>query len=368
MDLSARILDICKAIQQVPAPTFHEQERAAFVHGLFEKEGLTDVHFDSVGNVYGYIPGLSDDKFIVVSAHLDTVFPAETDLSLREEGKKLYGAGIGDNSLGVAGLFGVLWMMQEQNIKFPGGIWLVANICEEGLGDLNGMREIVKKFGVDAHAYLILEGTAYRQIYHRGLGVKRYEVKVNTEGGHSWGDYGKPSAIHEIAKFVSMLTAFEISTSPRTSMNVGIIEGGTSINTIASEARIEIDLRSEGSQELRDLAAKVEKATDEQSRDGVKFSRKVIGDRPSGMIPEDHALVKIAKDAVISQGDEPFCTIGSTDANIPLSFGYPAVTIGLTTGGGVHTIHEYIDIAPLEKGFSQMFEIVKNIWAIQKEG
>jgi acetylornithine deacetylase/succinyl-diaminopimelate desuccinylase-like protein len=364
MKISDRILNICKVIQQVPAPTFHEHERAAFVLELFEKEDLTDVHLDAVGNVYGYIPGESDDKFIVVSAHLDTVFPIETDLSLREDGNKLYGAGIGDNSLGVAGLFGLLWVMQEQEIKFPGGIWLVANVCEEGLGDLNGMREIVKKFGGDAHAYLILEGTAYRQIYHRGLGVKRYEVKVNTEGGHSWGDYGKPSAIHEIAKFISSITDIEIPSIPRTSINVGIIEGGTSINTIAPEARIEIDLRSEGSRELRDLAAKVEKAVDDQNREGVKFSRKVIGDRPSGMIPEEHALVKIARDAVLAQGDEPVCTIGSTDANIPLSFGYPAITVGLTTGGGVHTIHEYIDIAPFEKGISQMLEIVKNIWTI----
>jgi len=364
MELTAKILEICKAIQQVPAPTHCEKKRAEFVLEEFKKEGLIDTHIDTLGNVYGFIPGESDKKSIIVSAHLDTVFPSDTDLNLKEEEGRIYGPGIGDNSLGVAGLFGLLWMLREENIVLPGGVWLVANVCEEGLGDLRGMREVVKIFGDDAFAYLVLEGTGFRQLYHRGLGVKRYEVKVITEGGHSWGDYGKPSAIHEIAGFVSAITSIKLPDIPRTSLNVGIIEGGTSINTIAAEARIELDLRSEGNSELAELASKVEKAVNDHSREGFEYRIKVIGDRPSGMISEDHALIKLAKDAVISQGEEPLCTIGSTDANIPLSLGFPAVTIGLTTGGGVHTIQEYIDKTPLKKGMQQLFEIVKNVWSI----
>ncbi len=364
MSISEKTIDLCKEIQQIPAPTFQENRRAVFIRDKFLEEGLTEVHMDAVGNVYGFIPGIGDEKFVVVSAHLDTVFPSDIDLSLKVEGKRIYGPGVGDNSLGVAGLFGLLWMLQEEDSKVPGGIWLVANTCEEGLGDLKGMREVVKKFGDDALAYLILEGTAFKQIYNQGLGVKRYEVKVRTEGGHSWGDFGKPSAIHEISKLITEITSIEISINPRTSMNVGIIEGGTSINTIAPTARFEIDLRSESSKELKELASKVEESVNAKDRDGVNFSYSVIGDRPSGMISEDHVLVKIAKDALISVGDEPHCSIGSTDANIPLSLGFPAITIGLTTGGGVHTIHEYIDIPPLKKGMKQLFDIIKNIWSI----
>jgi len=200
------------------------------------------------------------------------------------------------------------------------------------------------------------------------LRLKRYEVKVNTEGGHSWGDFGRPSAIHEIASLITEITSIEISDNPRSSLNVGIIEGGTSINTIAPEARIEIDLRSESSKELKGMASKVEVAVKAMARESVDFTIKVIGNRPSGMILEDHELVKIAKDALISLGDDPLCSVGSTDANIPLSLGFPAITIGLTTGGGVHTIHEYIDILPLEKGMKQLFDIVKNIWTIQGDG
>lgn len=361
MDIISKTIEICKLIQQIPAPTFEEEKRAKFVFNQFKKEGLSDVHQDIEGSVYGYLPGMQNDKFIVLSAHLDTVFPSDTNLEQKEDSDRIYGAGIGDNSLGVAGLFGLLWMIEEREERFPGGIWFVANVCEEGLGDLRGMRKVVDKFGSDPLAYLILEGTGYKQIYHRGLGVKRYEVSVKTEGGHSWGDYGKPSAIHEISNFVSKVTKFKISNEPRTSMNVGIIEGGTSINTIASDARVEIDLRSEDNLELNKLASLFEEEIQAQNKDGVTYKIKVIGERPSGMISEEHSLVKIAKDVIISNGGTPNCTIGSTDANIPLSQGYPAITLGLTTGGGVHTIQEYIDVDPIEKGIIQVYQVIERI-------
>lgn len=367
MKIHSKVIELCKQIQQIPAPTFHEQERAKFVKDLFSKEGLKDVHQNKNGNVYGYLPGISDEEFLVVSAHLDTVFPIETNLEIKQDGDKLYGPGIGDNSLGVAGLFGLIWMLKNSEIILPGGIWFCANVCEEGLGDLKGMRDIVDKFGDKPKGYVILEGVGYSQIYHRGLGVKRYEISVTTEGGHSWGNFGQPSAIHEIAKFVNALMNFEIPNKPRTSFNVGIIEGGTSINTIAAEARIELDLRSESNQELIVFSKKVEEWIQDQKTQGVEFNIKVIGDRPSGEIFSSHPLVNLAAETIIVLGDEPLLLIGSTDANIPLSLGYPAITIGLTNGGGVHTVNEFIDTTPLKKGLIQLFEIVIKVWSLDKE-
>ena len=181
-----RVLDIAVAIQQIPAPTFEEGQRAAFLRDRFQDEELCDVSIDGVGNVYGRLPGGGTAPPLVISAHSDTVFPAATSLKVRREMDRIYGPGIGDNSLGVAGLFGMLWTINQRGIELPGDLWLVSNVCEEGLGDLRGMRAVVERFGDQVLAYLVIEGMALGQIYHRGLGVRRYRIHVRTSGGHSW--------------------------------------------------------------------------------------------------------------------------------------------------------------------------------------
>jgi acetylornithine deacetylase/succinyl-diaminopimelate desuccinylase-like protein len=364
-----RLLDLAIAIQQIPAPTFHETERARFVRSRFAEEGLQDVEIDSTGNVYARLgstkPRLDASaqlKPLVVSAHLDTVFPTSIDLSVRREQERILAPGIGDNSLGVAGLFGLLWTLRERDLSLPGDLWLVGDVCEEGLGNLSGMRAVIERFGSSALAYIVVEGMALGQIYLRGLGVQRYRISVHTAGGHSWIDYGQPSAVHELTALVTRITALELPRQPRTSLNVGIISGGSSVNTIAAEAMLELDLRSESADSLKSLAGQVEQIVQSLQRPGVRVEMENIGQRPSGELPENHPLVKLAQACLRAVGIEPRLNIGSTDANLPLSLGFPSITIGLTAGGKAHTIHEYIQVAPLEKGVEQLVRLVSQAW------
>jgi tripeptide aminopeptidase len=366
--LIQRILAQAVAIQQIPAPTFHESQRAAFVQAGFTADGLADVQMDSQGNVHGRLPGLDSARPLVVSAHLDTVFPLSTDLTVQVTPEKISGPGIGDNSLGVAGLFGLLWALQARQSARHGNllqrdIWFVANVGEEGLGDLNGMRSVVDRFGSQACAYLILEGMALGQIYHRALGVQRFRITVRTAGGHSWVDYGRPSAIHELAILVSRLTNLSLPRQPRTTFNVGVISGGTSVNTIAAEASIELDLRSEGDRALKSLVGHVQELVSVSNRPGVSVSAESIGNRPAGNISPDHPLVQIAIRGLRERGLSPNLSIGSTDANVPLSRGFPAVCIGLSTGHGAHTVKEFINTEPLTTGISQLVTLTEGILA-----
>jgi acetylornithine deacetylase/succinyl-diaminopimelate desuccinylase-like protein len=364
-----RLLDLAIAIQQIPAPTFHETERAGFVRSKFAEEGLQDVENDSTGNVYARLgstrPHLDSGAYhkpLVVSAHLDTVFPTSVDLSIRREPERILAPGIGDNSLGVAGLFGLLWALRERDLSLPGDLWLVANVGEEGLGNLRGIRAVVERFGSSALAYIVVEGMALGQIYLRGLGVQRYRISVHTAGGHSWIDFGQPSAIHELTALATRITALELPRQPRTSLNVGIISGGSSVNTIAAEAMLELDLRSESADSLKSLAGQVEHIVQSLQRPGVRIEMEIIGQRPSGELPENHRLVKLAQDCLRAVGIEARLNIGSTDANLPLSLGFPSITIGLTTGGKAHSINEYIQVAPLEKGVEQLVRLISQAW------
>jgi len=361
-----QLLDLAIQIQQIPAPTFNEADRATFIQELFIQENLSDVEIDALGNVYACLPGDGDAPPVVISAHSDTVFPQETDLKIRKEAGKIYGPGIGDNSLGVAGLFGVVWALRENQITLPGDLWLVANVCEEGLGDLKGMRAVVERFRDRPLAYLILEGVAYSDVFHRGLGVQRYRITARTEGGHSWADYGIPSAIHDLAAFVTKLTALELPTNPRTSLNVGTISGGTSINTIAAEAHLELDLRSEDPAALQNLVAEVETLVAAADRPSVKFEAEIIGRRPAGSIPENHPLVKLATQTLKIQETRSHLNIGSTDATVPLSQGLPAICIGLTHGRGAHTTGEFLFTEYLQKGLEQVLAITTKVFETLK--
>lgn len=361
-DIVNRVVELAIRIQQIPAPTFHEQKRAQFVHDLFAGEGLSDICIDDTGNVFARWIGDGTEMPLIVSAHLDTVFPIETNLRVARGSELIHGPGLGDNSLGVAALFGLLWSLREQRFAPRGDIWFVANVCEEGLGDLRGMKAVVDRFRENVHAYLVLEGLALGHVYHRAVGVKRYRVTARTSGGHSWSDYGQPSAVHELAKLVVELASLSLPTYPRTTMNVGRISGGTSVNVIAPEASLDLDLRSEGQESLAALVAVVDRLIQKANRAGVSVDSQVIGQRPAGEISANHPLVVLAKDCLRGVGLDAGLISGSTDANVPLSKGYPAIVLGITTGGSAHTIHEYIDTAPVAQGMEQLVNFVGRVW------
>ncbi len=355
------LIDLAVAIQQVPAPTFREAQRADLVRGRFVAEGLP-VEVDEFSTVYALVKGSGQAAPVVISAHLDTVFPESVDLTVQREPERILGPGLGDNSLGVAGLFGLLWRLQADGVSLPGDVWLVANSCEEGLGDLRGIRRVVERFGERPAAYLIVEGMALGQVYHRALGVRRQRISVHTSGGHSWIDYGQPSAIHELTAISGRITALELPRQPRTTLNIGVISGGASVNTIAPDASLDLDLRSEDPATLEKLAGQVQAIVQAAEKPGVHCSLERIGQRPAGEIPADHPLVQKAVRVLRELDIEPRLNIGSTDANIALSLGLPAVTIGLTTGGKAHTVHEFINLPPLPTGLEQLVRLTRSLW------
>ena len=366
MTLPERVLALAIQIQQISAPTFAEGPRAEFVRDLFTKENLEDVSMDSLGNVFARLPGKQKKaKPLIVSAHTDTVFPAGTKLQVREEAGRVFGPGIGDNSIGVAGLFGILWGIRGKKIQLTHDVWFVANVGEEGLGDLRGMRGVVERFEAEVIGYLILEGLALGHVYHRAIGVRRYRITAKTRGGHSWSDYGSPSAVHELAALVTQLTQIRLPREPRTTMNVGTIQGGTGVNVLAAEARCELDLRSEDPAVLAKTVSRVEDIILHWTREGVKIQAEVIGERPAGEVSAAHPFVTLALNCAREQELDAALTTGSTDANVPLSRGIPAVVMGITTGGGAHTLNEYIDTGPIEKGLESLARFVELVGLVE---
>jgi tripeptide aminopeptidase len=369
--LIERLLEMAIRIQQIPAPTFGEGPRAEFIQKSFEVWGANEVSVDDYGNVFTHICGEREKEMIVVSAHLDTVFPQGIELKGSRNSEKIFGPGIGDNSLGLAGLFGLYSAFNRDRVKRRekpgriGDLWLVANVGEEGLGDLKGMKAVVDRFGNQPKAYIVVEGMALGQIYHRGLGVRRYRIMVNTKGGHSWVNYGNPSAIHELADLVVKIKEIPIPVDPRSSLNVGMINGGTSVNSIAAQASLELDLRSESSHVLSSMTERVEKLVQDADRKGgqaIRVRAEVIGNRPAGEIQGYHPLVNAAMKCYACHGIKAKLNIGSTDANEPLSRGLPAICVGLTTGGGSHTIGEYIDTRPVSLGMEILVELIHTIF------
>ena len=372
--LAGRVLDQAIAIQQIAAPTFGESRRASYVRDQFLAAGLVSVEMDAAGNVYARRAascpsGLAPRPPLVVSAHTDTVFPLDTDLALRRETgpARLIGPGIGDNALGVASLLGLVWALDEAGVETPGDVWLVANTCEEGLGDLRGMRAAVERFGRGAAAYLVLEGMALGHIYHQAIGVRRYRITARAEGGHSWLHFGRPSAIHALVRLGAQLADMTVPAVPKTAFNLGVIAGGTSVNTIAAEAHLQLDLRSEDGAALDALAGRVEEIcrTTEAAQPGVAISQEVIGDRPIGAIPRDHPLVQLAAAALTACGVEDISfEKGSTDANVPLSLGLPSVCVGITRGGNAHRPDEFVEIEPIEIGLRHLVMIERGAFSL----
>jgi acetylornithine deacetylase/succinyl-diaminopimelate desuccinylase-like protein len=358
-------IEQCKILQQIPSPTFQENEIAVYLHQQFESLGGVDTVLDNVGNVLTRIQGIKGTQPIVISAHMDTVHPLGTDLRITETADRLIGSSIGDNSLGLAGLLTILKYFAEQEIKPMQDIWLVANTAEEGLGDLAGMKSVVNRFKKKPSIYLVLEGIGIGKIVTRGLSIMRFRFRFEGSGGHSWSDFGSPSAIHEMVHHLEKVLALPVPDECRTTINVGKISGGKSINSIAPWAEFELDLRSESTAVLEQYADQIISTLEGEGSE-LSITHEVVGNRPGGYIKANHPLVYKAISAYKAYEIEANLTSGSTDANIPLSMGIPALCIGLTEGGHSHTPNEFIELAPLSKGLSVIIHFLNLLWVKPK--
>jgi acetylornithine deacetylase/succinyl-diaminopimelate desuccinylase-like protein len=358
--LAEHTLEEAITIQQIAAPTFDERRRADYVYNRFKAQGLDSLEIDAVQNVYGRLAGTNSHlPAILICAHTDTVFDVGTPLDIQRQGNRVYGPGVGDNSLGVAALLTLVDVLREQ--RLPVDIWFVANSREEGLGDLGGMRAAYEKLSPCLRAALIIEGIAFGRVYHAGIAVRRLEISCRTPGGHSWLHFGRPSAIHALMKLGTQITALVPPTSPRTTYNIGVINGGRSVNSIASDASMLLDLRSEERAALAALEKEVMDLIEGNRAEEIDFSVKVVGDRPAGSIPLTHPLVQLADEVLKSIAVQPIYEAGSTDANVPLAFGLPAITVGVSYGGNAHRTDEYLETTNIPDGLWQLFLIATGV-------
>jgi acetylornithine deacetylase/succinyl-diaminopimelate desuccinylase-like protein len=348
------IVDLAVQIQQIPSPTFSEQARADFVQSQLHLLGLQDVSQDGLHNVYARYAGRSGGDPLIISAHTDTVFDSDTNLKVTRDGERVCGPGIADNSLGVAGLLTIARTFQALNVAPARDVWFVANVGEEGLGDLRGMRAVVERFEQRGW-YVVLEGGLFGYVCHEAIGVRRFRVEVKGPGGHSWGSFGTPSATHVLGNLISRISHLDPPTDPKTTFNVGVIEGGTTVNTIARRASMLLDLRSEDPAALEHIVKEVEKlaaAVVQSDEMGIEIHQ--IGYRPAGRIDRGTQLVRMAAAAFKEMGQtEPEYTMASTDANIPLSHGLPAVCVGLSRSGHTHRPDEYMEVGSIPNGLGQ---------------
>ena len=343
-------------ICSIPASPFGEQKRAEYFSQKFSELGLTEVEIDEEGNCLGLLRGASRSPLMVVSAHLDTVFSADTNFNVTRRNGKLYAPGIADDGCGLAALIAIVQAIQTQRIPIEGSILFVGTVGEEGEGNLRGVRHLFTKGRWAKHvdSFLSFDGPGLDRITNRALGSRRYRVEVTGPGGHSWGDFGLPNPVHAIGRAISRLASYPAPKEPRTTFNVGRIEGGRSINAIPSEASMEVDLRSAAAVELQRLDAffrrAVKDAIDEENatrRAGdplLKLKLDLIGERPTGETPAESPLVEMAVEATKVIGIEPRLDQSSTDSNLPISLGIPAITLG--AGGSSafsHSLDEWYD-------------------------
>jgi tripeptide aminopeptidase len=343
-------------ICSIPASPFGEQERAEYLSRKFSELGLTEVEIDEEGNCLGLLRGSSPAPLIVVSAHLDTVFSKDTNFEVVRRANKLFAPGIADDGCGLVALLAFAKAIQSERIPLEGSILFVGTVGEEGEGNLRGVRHLFSKgrWAKNVDAFLSFDGPGINRITNRALGSRRYRVEVSGPGGHSWGDFGLPNPVHAIGRVISRLAAFPAPKEPRTTFNVGRIEGGQSVNAIPSEAAMEVDLRSAAEAELQRLDAffrrAVRDAVDEEnarrrpSDSLLKLKVDLIGERPTGETPADSPLVELAMEATKLLGAEPRLDQSSTDSNLPISLGIPAITLGAGgTSGSSHSLDEWYD-------------------------
>lgn len=344
------LITIC----EIPAPTFQEERRTQYVQQRMTELGLHGVTVDAVGNVVGRIPGTGGGPTLLLAAHIDTVFPMETEIRVRRDGEILRAPSVGDNSASVASMLWVARLLLEEKVSLAGDVIFAATVGEEGLGNLRGIRSVMERYGDEVDYVLALDGSLGSMV-RQGVGSRRFRLVVQGEGGHSWGAFGTPSAIHSLCRMVTRISELRVPANPKTTYNVGNISGGTSVNTIAARAEAILDLRSLDRAELKRLESRVRRIVAEVAREtGVSADLELLGDRPIGSIPEDHPLCVLVRTVHREMGIQTRSYPSSTDANIPLSMGIPAVTVGVTLGGNGHRLDEYIHTSPLPRGIGQI--------------
>lgn len=347
------IAALTTVIASVPAPTNDEAARAQVVSDCLTRLGHSDVRIDEISDVVGRLPGRDSSKALLLAAHIDTVFPIETEINVSRTGDVLAAPGIGDNSLSVAAVAMVGKALEQLGRELPVDVYVTGNVGEEGLGDLRGMRAVIDQLPM-LGGVIAVEGHSLGRITHKAVGSRRLRITVNGPGGHSWGDAGRPSAIHALARLVARLDEIELIRDPKTTLNVGLFEGGISVNTIAPDATIVIDMRSTSPESLHRLIRRVEEEIAHVETTELSVAIETVGDRPAGEVSRSRGMVPIGIDVLRALGIDATCDASSTDANIPISLGIPAMCIGLTTGGNVHRVEEFVRLRPLATGFAQL--------------
>ncbi|MCX7781626.1 MAG: M20/M25/M40 family metallo-hydrolase [Negativicutes bacterium] len=373
----ANTLNDQKTIVAIPAPPFKEKVRAEYYMKRLQALGLKDVKMDSEGNVYGIRPGTGKGPKILVEAHLDTVFPEGTNTKPIEKDGKIYAPGIADDTRGLAALLSVIRAFNATGIKTVGDIVFAGTVGEEGLGDLRGMKAFFRD-NKDIAASVSVDGTSVTRITYQATGSHRYEVTFTGPGGHSFGAFGIPSAIHALGRAVAKVGDVETPKTPKTTFTIGTISGGTSVNSIAAKATLLLDMRSNSQEELLKVESKIlplfqQGADEENARWGVTDPKKMItvdiklvGDRPAGGQSKDAPVVQAAWMATKVIGEEPALTAASsTNANLPISIGVPAITIGAGgESGNNHSPDEWYDNKDAYKAPQKIFVTILGLVGI----
>lgn len=358
-------------ICSIPAPPFGEGERARYLADKFSTLGLSEVEIDEEGNCLGLIEGTLQSPLLVVSAHLDTVFAQGTDFTVVRSDNRLLAPGIADDGCGLAALIALARAIQAESIRPEGSILFVGTVGEEGEGNLRGVRHLLTRgrWASRVEAFLSFDGPGVDRITNRALGSRRYRVEITGPGGHSWGDFGLPNPVHALSRAIAKLAGYPLPRQPRTTFNVGRIEGGTSVNAIAQKAAMDVDLRSGADAELLRLesffrravkqAAEEENATRRPGDPPLDVKVDLIGERPSGETPSDSPLVELALEATKILGIEPRLDQSSTDSNFPISLGIPAITLGAGgTSGASHTLAEWFDPTGRDLGLKRALLVI----------
>ncbi len=364
----AAITETQVCLTEIPAPPFHEARRAETVKSLLESAGLA-VQIDRTGNVIGTLPGAATKNgqpdLVMISAHLDTVFPPGTVVKVRREGERLIAPGISDNGAGLSSLVALARAFQAAQLRPHNTILFVADVGEEGEGNLRGMRAVVDDYRERLKAVIVLDGSSTDHVTTRALASRRLEATITGPGGHSWSDFGSPNPINALVRGAVRFINTKVPAAPRTTFNLGQVEGGTSVNSIPYDARLKVDIRSESDDELVRLesafreciAAGVRdemEASRDRSRGKLEFKIDTLGVRPSGELREDSPLLAAVRAADNFVGNQSRLERSSTDANIPLSVGIDAVSIGAGgAGGGAHSLQEWYEPSGREMGLQR---------------
>jgi acetylornithine deacetylase/succinyl-diaminopimelate desuccinylase-like protein len=345
------------ALNEIPAPPFKEAARAKAFLARLKESGLSDVELDAEGNAMGVRKGTGDGPMLAVVAHLDTVFPEGTSVKVKRDGTRLHAPGIADNTRGAALLLALVRAMNAARFRTTGDILFVGNVGEEGEGDLRGVKFLLHKgkYKDRIEKFVAIDGGEQGTITRGGVGSLRYRVSFRGPGGHSYGAFGLVNPAFAMGGAIAKFSRLQVPAAPRTTFNVGVVSGGTSVNSIPAEVQMVVDMRSVSCAELKKLngafLALVREAVDEENaarstREGkISADPKLIGDRPCGETALDSPIVRTATAAVKAFGLAPSYGISSTDSNVPMNMGIPAITIGRGVGGRSHSPDEWTDVA-----------------------